>query len=99
MKEIYDYELRKIIIKKKHLAWNLYLETLNVLADKRECLTILFDKLFELTEKHLFPDHHKRKFNDDEVVNDQPSTLEPILESKENLELNLHSQEDELLSL
>ena len=48
MKEIYDYELRKIVIKKKHLAWNLYLETLNVLADKRECLFILFDKLNEL---------------------------------------------------
>ena len=48
MKEIYDYELRKIIIRKKQLAWGLYLETLNVLTDKRECLTILFDKLFEL---------------------------------------------------
>ena len=48
MKEIYDYELRKLIIKEKQLAWNLYLETLNTLADKRECLTILFDKLFEL---------------------------------------------------
>ena len=48
VKEIYDYELRKIIIKKKQLAWGIYLETLNVLANKRECLTILFDNLFEL---------------------------------------------------
>ena len=81
---------RDFILKKYYNNVNSTNEELKSLQEEKKYAENKHNELFELTEKHLFPDHHKRKFNDDEVVNDQPPTLEPILESKENWELNLY---------